>query len=391
MNTDTPYLMMCVLALTVGSIAIWTPQSAEACSPVPCFGEALIPEDGSSFAVLPEGQRLSFVWRPGANAGQMPQPSDVTLTHLGEDRTIDVNLQPTGNRWGRSWFIEPKESLEPQSNYRLEADGPCQRSREDTLTSTFQTTDRVFFPAPRANLDVRPLQRQSIQLPSGGSCSKQVPAATVSLDVQLGEQAQKWRDLLLYQTYVVDPSGERRRWGSQHSVASLPPLGGSWEGRGRDMLYTSCQDQGRHADFGLEAGVTYTVYVEMYLPGTNVSTRTEERRVTLRCDDTPEGDVGVDAGPGPTDTGPSIDVESPSSDTFVLSDATSPTTPDTSSTDSSDPSRSNDVHWGNSDDSAPDSAQQGASCTSTGMSTPFSWSWLFVLTGLIWTRRRFDE
>lgn len=366
MHIQTSSLLTLVLVFGIGGIVSGVSQPAEACSPAPCYKSALVPEDESSVALLSD-QRLSFVWRvgalwtsPGSSRERMARPSDVTLTHLDDDRTIEVELQQANEDRDQLWLLQPKESLEPRSSYRLDVNLPCDRPPKDTLESTFQTTEQLSPSSPTASLEVGSIERQMIRLPSGASCSRSARVATASLNVQLGSQLQQWRDLLFYRTRLIKPSGETRDWTPVHSAISAPAPGASWEGRGTDMLYTSCEDEGQFADSGLEPGVSYEVYVEAQLPGTEITARTDTRQITLSCDD---------------DGSPAGGSSGSSSDTGISSDGSS-----------------SDVHWNETEGaSASEQTRRGCSCRSTAPSDFPPLSWLFVFAGLVWGGRRFDR
>jgi MYXO-CTERM domain-containing protein len=417
------------LALSAGLWTIAISKPAEACTPAPCQGGGLLPVDGGEIAVLPSGQEVSFVWQPRTWGGsRQPKPSDVTLTETQSGQSIGVTLKQRSSQWPKSWLVRPEQSLSRNSTYRLEAKSLCNRGskKNQPLTSTFQTGRRIFHPVPRAQLQVGSQTRERIRIPSGASCSTSIPAATVPLTVKHGGQARKWTDLFIYETRITGPSGETKTWKPRHSSVTVPPLGGSWEGRGRDLLYASCQQNGRHADSGLEEGVTYEVSMRLSLPGTNITTTTNEVSVTLRCGPS-NGDVGVDA--GPSDAGPSIDVTqrdaAPSRDvgqrdTRFTGD-TNEDEPDVSDVggndedardrdiaipveDDASTSRSDteadrprdaasdesDVHWSGADGGANRLDEtSGCTCSSGSTSPPLQLSWLFLLIGLVWSRRRF--
>lgn len=84
---------------------------------------------------------------------------------------------------------------------------------------------------------------------------------TVALDAATAP----WADLLFYTTEV-----DGKRWSALAHEVDRTPIGASWKGRGRDVIYAACAAPGGGGRSGLAEG-KHRVVIKAKLLGTAVA------------------------------------------------------------------------------------------------------------------------
>lgn len=110
-----------------------------------------------------------------------------------------------------------------------------------------------------------------------GSCSTEIRANQVELQLELTPKLKRWSSILLFSTRVGD------LWRPGTDLCNLTPPGRSWKGLARDLVYAECPS-GSHFDsaqYVLAAG-HHLVTMTAWLPGTEARF-TGETEVVLQC------------------------------------------------------------------------------------------------------------
>jgi len=114
---------------------------------------------------------------------------------------------------------------------------------------------------------------------TSGSCSSQIDAHQIDLQVEFSADALPWRDALAFTTLV-----DGQRWFAADSINSTYAQGTSWVGRGQDRVYASCGGEAEDGSFSGLAEGWHQVAFEATLPGTDIVLTTDSVSVELSCE-----------------------------------------------------------------------------------------------------------
>lgn len=279
-------LTMTIAVLGISLAALGGARNADACSAPPCWPGALVPANDTTVpANLP-----AIYWRSSReNIGDfLPNPTNVSLVEV-DSSSAAVPLHAVSLQNG-DHLLMIGEVLTPGKNYRLVDTTTCSFGHPDGIHVTFQATDAATFPGSLGEIVVSNEGIRTINIGTySGSCSTSIEADVASIEVELSEEAELWRDVLHFSTYV-----DGQLWWTSHSILASHAPGSSWIGRGRDRLYRICDSNDDWAFSGLSAG-THEIIVEATLPGTTIKLTTAPTTVTLSCDNEtiPEPDGGT--------------------------------------------------------------------------------------------------
>lgn len=270
---------------------------ARACSAPGCAHAYLLPDQGT-LPVNAPGLVWAIVRGPevAPDGFQLFAPSGME---------VPVELEwiedgPQEEAWVR---VIPLQPLAPNADYHAQATSPCIGGMD--IDATVRTSAAAPLPTSVGALTAGPARREPLDVGASGSCSARIDAVTLSVEVELSDDARPWRGLLLWTTEV-----DGTPWRPKHSITDNLPTGGSWAGRGRDLLFTRCEETGGGFPtiFPSLSEGRHTVQMFARLSGTDVRLATNRLEVELSCstsgrdagamDASPE-DVAADAGAGP--------------------------------------------------------------------------------------------
>jgi len=275
----------------VASLVAAAPSAADACSPPICWAGSFTPANGATVpANLP-----AMYWRPLSGYGaSTADPSKVVLASAAAPSTplpFTTTQLPDG-----AYLIVPKQPLTPGTAYVLTDQSTCGSSTTPLgPTATFQVAAAAPLPtslgalAEGANL-VGPLEVAS----AGGSCSAEVEAHQIRIDLQPTSETIAWRDALHFETLV---DGEV--WRAAATIGAVVPPGTSWRGRGVDLVYRVCKTSDDAVSEGLAAG-PHEVVMRATLPGSSTVVSSSSLTVELACasDGPPVDEGGASGGCG---------------------------------------------------------------------------------------------
>ncbi|MCB9764221.1 MAG: hypothetical protein H6739_30900 [Alphaproteobacteria bacterium] len=266
---------------------------AGACSPSPCSGGFVVPGEGATVpANLP-----ALLWSP--RRGSSGPDGEPTLT-AEAGAALPLTLERADGL-----LVLRAEGLAP-GGYTLNTPAHCphvygERDRDHTLRR-FTVGPAAPLPDALGSLRATPGFQPVLEVSTGGgSCSLEVPAATIEVVLEPDPSAMPWMEALLFTTLV---DGEP--WFSAHDLNAEYAPGASWTGRGRDLLFTACGEQGQWADGSLPPGA-HEVQLQARLAGHDAAWSTPKRRFELRCpdklpvpaDETPSRERWAGCGSGP--------------------------------------------------------------------------------------------
>lgn len=285
-----------------GAVGFWTlvglstlSRPADACAPPRCLWGSFLPPDGEPESSAVPANFGGVLWRPRSSWSPPTVTAGSTaLFDLSSEPAIPVSVRLEPQSTG-GWLVKPAQPLKPGTDYRLLGADFC-----DGTGLADQTAEaREFRVAPAAAL---PVELGVLRLGTAtrgelwvktvsGSCSETISAASVLVSVDLAPGALPWRDLFVFRTLV-----DGQPWHAQGSIKQQLVAGGSWQGRGVDLLFARCATPDPGTDSGLEEG-RHAVRIVAELPGLGVSLNTAEASFELRCS---PGAEPPDAGsPGP--------------------------------------------------------------------------------------------
>lgn len=243
------------------------------CSPGPCSGGFVVPKDGATVpANLP-----ALVWIPRrGSSGPDGEP---------ELRAASGEVKPLTLENDDGLLLLRAEGLTP-GGYTLKTPAHCryvygERDRDHTERS-FTLGPEAPLPTALGALRVTPGQEAKLEVSTGvGSCSLEVPAATVEVVLEPHASAEPWMPALLFTTLV-----DGKRWFAAHDLNAEYAPGASWRGRGQDLLFTACGEDADWVDGSLPPG-THTVQLQARLAGQDAMWTSDEVQVELQCP--PEG------------------------------------------------------------------------------------------------------
>lgn len=294
---STRYYSLTAAALLAAGI-IAAPSSALPCSIAQCGDGLVTPYAGPVPANMP-----AFVWHPAThvNDSQLsptPEASHIELVELdgSTETSVPVQIAKVDFGWLPAWEILPQQELSENANYELRTQAYC--SQEEGLSATFSTGARADLPTSLGKLVADAGFVDSLRIHTS-ACESTVDAYQVPIRVDLSAEAEPWKNVLMWETFV-----DGKSWIPGHSAAEFEPPGESWEGRGVDLITSTCDDDWDSQ--GLDPG-TYTVEMKATIPGTNVELSTDPIDVTIDCGWAQQAEPiepsAPDAGPRPDAAG----------------------------------------------------------------------------------------
>jgi len=273
----------------ISSLVAAAHSDADACSPPQCWPGFFAPgTDATVPANLP-----ALRWRPMSGAVTASDPAKVILARAAAPST-PLPFTATQLQDG-TYHLVPSQPLTPGTAYVLTDQSMCGGGSGTAGPSVmFQTAATAPLPTSLGTLAqvstrVGPLQVST----AGGSCSSEVEARQVGIELQLASDASPWRDALHFETLV-----DGQPWRASQSITDAIPPGASWRGRGVDLLYLVCKSDDPAASQGLAAG-PHEVVMRATLPGSTTVVQSNPLSVTLDCaSDGKPGDDGSGGGGG---------------------------------------------------------------------------------------------
>lgn len=253
-------------------LGLFAPEAARACSAPACTSarvllptEAHVPVNVTTFSV-----------QEGIQGGESAGITGVRLIDAEIGTELAVELRESN--------IVINGAMEPGRTYKLEVSSGC----GDTITTTIEAEDAAPIPTELGTLTVGSPRQGRVPAPSSqGSCYQEVDAVSVRFSVQGSEAVQPYWDLLVWETLVDGVPYRPRGTISPSNMFGSPglstELGGSWFGRGEDVVYAACGDR-RYE--GVAQG-SHEVVLRATVPGTDIELETAPVTIDLRCDVTP--------------------------------------------------------------------------------------------------------
>lgn len=285
------------VGVALSAAAFWRPTPASACSPPPCWDSQFVPADS---AVVPSNL-AGLLWEPNPSSPPMEATAaDFTLLRVEGASEIPVGVTVTELRPGL-FFVAPDAPFEQGMGYRASAEHLCES--EPTLPPValeFSAVRAAAEPAVLGSLTATdPWQGPLRVAVWDGSCDREIDAVQVRVTVELSAGAAPWSDALLWSTWV-----DGQRYAPLSSLGSMhydpPAPGASWQGRGEDLLFASC-DAVPYTEQGLSEG-SHTVQLRASLPaavGAEPRFASNEIEIELDCLAGTPPDAGAGAaGPG---------------------------------------------------------------------------------------------
>ena len=179
------------------------------------------------------------------------------------------------------YHIVPRDGgLRPGASYRVSDRVASERDRERQV---LVTVDReVLSDDATFTLEVGSATTESISVAvDDGSCGAGLEVSQAKITATLPDEAQKWRDQLLFRTFV-----DGNPWDYRSSYCDRIEPGSAADGRGRDRVFVACQEPsfGRYLTSVSNQG-GHTVMVQARLPGTDIVLKTAVGTVDLACPD----------------------------------------------------------------------------------------------------------
>ena len=210
--------------------------------------------------------------------------STVRMRELREGAWIDLpteyeqvaDLSPRG-----LWLFRPTGGFERGKTYELTTKRTDLRGFEVEKEQRLvvEIADKPLVGRDRiVHLVVSKPTLKKVVVAAAASCQAAVDAAQVTIAMDLPEEVEPFRDQLYYET-IID--GDKKWIVSQH-LCSPPVPGVSWQGPGRDLLYSLCEESDIALSSGLGEG-PHHVAMKASLPGTDFQISTGEVELELRC------------------------------------------------------------------------------------------------------------
>ncbi|MBK9645016.1 MAG: hypothetical protein IPO67_07680 [Deltaproteobacteria bacterium] len=257
-----------LLSAAVVGLSGLAPAAAWACSPHPCHPAASVPGDGASVPA-----NLSAIALLRSGCAPFDEPRGLTVEG---GAAVPVVEEASATHPG-VLLVRPQEgALRPGSRVILGGAGDQRGPRALHLNLTAPAPPPVALGA----LSVDPHERGPVVVATdSGACSEALDAASAKVSLTLHPSAEPWRDAFLFETWV-----DGQLWRPSASLPEPAPFGGSWVGRGQDLIYAACTPD-HHAPVSLSPG-PHRVELVASLPGApDQSWRAGPVEVVLRCGD----------------------------------------------------------------------------------------------------------
>ncbi|MEY3213784.1 MAG: hypothetical protein RIT28_4265 [Pseudomonadota bacterium] len=258
------------LLLSATAVGLWglTPNDAWACSPHPCHPAVSVPGDGASVPA-----NLSAIALLRSGCAPFDEPRGLTVEG---GAAVPVVEEASAAHPGVLLVRPQAGALAPGSRVILGGAGDQRGPRALHVN----VTAPAALPVALGSLEVAPHERGPVVVATdSGACSEALDAASAKVSLTLDPSAEPWRDAFIFETLV-----DGQPWRPSASLPEPAPFGGSWVGRGVDLVYAACAPD-NHAPLSLSPGA-HTVELLATLPGVPDQTwRAGPVEVTLRCGD----------------------------------------------------------------------------------------------------------
>jgi MYXO-CTERM domain-containing protein len=257
--------LLASLALTT---LVASARPADACGPPACWPGAFVPGDNTT---VPENAP-GLYWRPSIVDNRSADPSMVSLVREGDTTPIPV----TPIAQGTDWVLVPQVPLVAGTRYVLAESRECNGTAG--ARATFTVGPSAPLPTTLGTLELLGHGNfMELEVGAGGSCSTTIGAMAVQVSLTAAPDIAPWKDLLVYETLV-----DGQPWFTEPSINVRTPPGGSWYGRGIDLLYRICEPDPSAARPGLTAGGHEAAF-RATLPGSSITLATPAQAFELMC------------------------------------------------------------------------------------------------------------
>lgn len=261
---------------------MFLPRPAMACSePDWCLDGYLLPAE-----TAPANLSAGY-WVPRMYYGdQLPEVDELAfeLHRVDGEEEVVVAFGLEGSNWRNRVLWRPEEPLEEGATYRVRGTHTCtypgeEEPAQESLEHFFVASDPAPLPTRLGILEIDDEFKGELEVSTNsGSCYSIIGADQIEIAIRPDDDVLPWWDLLVFSTYI---NGES--WYPARELDEIRPMGQSWWGRGRDLLFASCHANDGLAIRGLDEG-THRVEMRASLPGTDIILVTNSVDVTLNCD-----------------------------------------------------------------------------------------------------------
>jgi hypothetical protein len=234
------------------------------------------PDDGA----LPKNARGLLWWGRSDPAKLATEsPAKLRIQDLAEGRDLEVESEQIGEAGLPLWMVRPRGGLEVGKSYRFifrrEIDPYSGGMDEQRVEVNVVDTELVRPSETKIALGKRKVAPLTVA--AFVSCYADVDAAQVSVTWEFPEDLQQFAGHLYYETLV-----DGRPWRASRSLCSPPAPGMSWQGPGKELLYSLCGDPKGAANRALEAG-PHRLSMRATLPGSSIEIVSPEVDLNLVC------------------------------------------------------------------------------------------------------------
>ncbi len=273
------------VSVLAASLVLLTSKDARACSfPEGCWPGAFLPSSGEVPASLP-----GFLWDPQADPAHEVDPTQIELVQVTAAGETPVAVTATPLENSGLHLVTPAAPLLPDADYRLRAKQFCSGEApvEWPTQAIVHTTSAAPLPTALGELKTFNVGEHMLNVvTTNGGCFATVFLMSRRVEIALSEEASPWKNVLVYETLV-----DGQPWRPSRSMTDIVPLGGSWQGRGRDLVFTTCNEDDEAFFPGLTEGM-HTLQMRATIPGTDVALETEPVGFELACPpQSPPGEV----------------------------------------------------------------------------------------------------
>jgi hypothetical protein len=259
--------------MTVGLLCalFLAPERSAACSCAAYVKNWGFVSDGD---LIPSNSRGLLWWGEfeGTTATDQSLPVQI-VGASGEPLPVEYERVSKGGSQGL-WLFRPRGGFKIGKSYAfttMQTFTPFGGGEQ--RVSVTVSDQAAVSPAGPVALKIGAPITDDLQIAAGGSCGVTVNAAQLTIKMELPKAMRAFQDHLYFET-IIDGTDH---WTPSASICDVIIPGVSWRGRGVDLLFSVCGDNG-----GLAAG-RHTVEMRTSLPGTNVSAVTSKVEVDLKC------------------------------------------------------------------------------------------------------------
>lgn len=271
------------VGMLAASLVLLTANDARACSFDGCWLGALVPASGDVPASLP-----GFLWAPQNDPAHAVDPTKIELVLVTAAGETPVAATATQVEDSGRYFITPAEPLLPNADYVMRAAQFCygEAPLEWPTQAIVHTTEAAALPTTLGTVKTYAAPEGPLNVATAnGTCSIDLIAVSRRVEIALSEEAAPWKNVLVYETLV-----DGQTWRPSGSMIDIAPLGGSWKGRGQDLVFTACGGGADEAAFEVLAEGMHTVQMRATIPGTSVALETELVEFELACPQSTPGE-----------------------------------------------------------------------------------------------------